>query len=76
MIRKRTQAKGIKTVGLTVTLGLVGLALTGQANAACMDNLLRQATPPTSVSPMRFVPAVYRPTEMSELIERELKFPN
>jgi hypothetical protein len=65
MIRKRTSAKEIKTVGLTVTLGLVGLALTAQASAACMDNPLRQVSPPTSVSPMHFVPAVYRPTDTS-----------
>jgi len=55
-----------KSVGLTISLGLIALAAGTQANAACMDSISQPGLPGDSSRGAHFVPAVYRPGEVPE----------
>ena len=50
--------RGGKTATLTVALGLLGMAVAGQAGASCMGST---HSPTHDPSAMRLTPAVYRP---------------
>jgi hypothetical protein len=50
--------RGGKTATLTAALGLLGMAVAGQAGASCMAST---HSPTHDPSAMRLAPAVYRP---------------
>lgn len=70
MTRTGRSQQPFKSVVLVASFGLISLAVAAQANAACMDGLIRRAPPNPSthvnaVPSMGVVPALYHPGEAS-----------
>jgi hypothetical protein len=53
--------RGGKTATLTAALGLLGMAVAGQAGASCMGSTPNPAAPNQHRSAMHMTPAIYRP---------------
>jgi hypothetical protein len=60
MIRIYSRCGG-KTATLTAALGLLGMAVAGQAGASCMSSTPNPIAPNQNPSAMHMTPAIYRP---------------